>query len=188
MRRSVTICCLGVVLGAVLASSARADEKVDNPLYKHWAQFKVGSYAVLKSTTSVMGTKNETTITQTLKEVTADKLVIEVTIVAKVAGQVHKMPAQRQEVQAKVDKAKAKEHVDPKGKVKEGKETLKIAGKKLETRWVETKIEERGMVLTMTAWTCDDVPGQIVKSITTTKGPQGMKTDTILAEFKAIKK
>jgi len=177
-----------VVLCGACAAPLCAEEKVDNPEYKHWAQFKPGSFSCLKNVVTTMGMKSETTMTTTLKEVTAEKVVVEVEVVTVVAGQTMKVPPEKREIPAKIETVKAQEQIEPKGKIKEGKEKIEVAGKKIETKWVETELKQDKMVVKSKVWSSDDVPGQVVKIVMSTDGDVKSQTEGSVVKFKADKK
>ncbi len=191
MSRLFQFCvCMALVSGLYVLPT-QADEKpkkVDNPTYKHWAQFKPGAYATMKATTTAMGIKSEMTMTTTLKKVTAEKVVIEITAVTKSMGQEMKLPPQAQDIPAKIEEVKAKELQNPKGKVKEGTETLTVCGKKIETKWVEIKATEKELTIISKIWTSDEVPGQVVKMSSKTEGQIKSTTDSQVSKFDAKKK
>lgn len=186
-----------LVIGACLASVAWGDEKVDNPMYKHWAQFKPGSFATLKAQTTTMGVKSETTATTTLKELTADKAVIETKAVSEAAGQKVELPVIKNEIPAKISAEEAKMQIEPpKGKqkdgsevvdVQKGKEEIEVMGKKVKTEWTEVKSKVEGQLITAKTWTCEDVPSKVVKVVTKLEGPMASITEVALADFKASK-
>ena len=180
-----------VVVCGVMASVVGADETVDNPLYKHWSQFKPGSYSVLKTTQTVsvgdttMAT--EVSTTTKLKELTSEKAVIEIETVTKMSGQEIKVPAQTMEIPAKITKEKLKAQEEPPGtvKVKEGKEELKVAGKTLKTTWAETEMKMGGNLTRTKAWTCEKVPGQMVKMVLKMEGNTQVDSESVLVKFEA---
>ena len=98
------------------------------------------------------------------------------------------MAAQTMNIPAKITKTEADKQEAKDAKVSEGEEEIEIGGKKLKTKWVETKMTHGDMVITSKAWTCEDVPGQVVKMTSTTTGPTEVKSEGILLEFKAEKK
>lgn len=190
MRTSISILVVAGVLCGVSASPGYAQQE-DNPLYKHWAQFEPGSYAVVKMITDAAGNKTEMTTTQTLKECTPEKAVIEVKTVMMMSGQKIEQPPTDMEIAAKIPKQDVKGEApekDPNTEVKEGTEEIEIAGKKIKAKWTETKSKQGEMVTTMKVWTSEDVPGQTVKMTSTTTGPIEMKTESELVKFEAKKR
>jgi hypothetical protein len=173
-----------------------AEEKVDNPEYKHWAQFKVGSFSQLKMLSTMMGTKTETLTTTTLMELTAEKAVVEMKMVNEVMGQKSEIPATKRDIPAKIEKKDLPDLDLKKGKlpdgtevleVKKGKEDIKIGDKKIATEWVETKMKKDDSTITSKAWTSEEIPGRIVKTSTKMEGPMPTESEGVLGKFKADK-
>lgn len=179
----------GVLL---FASVGFADEETtENELYKQWAKFKPGSYSVMKMTSDVAGTKTETIVRQTLKELTKEKAVVEYQSKTMMAGQEFEMPAHTEEIPATYKKAEVEapeqeEQKEPDVKTTEGEEEIEVAGKKVKTKWVESVSKQEGMVIKSKVWMCDDVPGQSVKTLTIMEGPEGMRSEAVVTEFKAM--
>jgi hypothetical protein len=186
MKASNRIVAVACVLG-VLAVSPVYGEKVDNPLYKNWAQFKPGSYVVMKMVTTAAGNKTEMTQTQTLKECTPEKAVVEVKVVMMVSGQKIEQPPTAIEIAAKVPEGKVEAaEKDPDTEVENGAEEIEVGGGKFKAEWTETKSKQGEAVTTTKVWTSDEVPGQQLKMKSTMPG--GMTVESELIEFKAEKK
>jgi hypothetical protein len=166
---------------------AIAGEMVDNPMYQHWAKFKVGSFSTLKST---MSTGGETEMTQTLKELTPQKAVVEMKNVMVMAGKKTEIPPQLITHPAKIEKGKASDTHMPAGsaKVASGEETITVKSKGITCKWVKSEISQNSMKTTTTAWINDDIPGTLVKSDSKTEGTVKMSTLQVLIDFKADKK
>ena len=183
-----------LVLAGGPAWAGKAEEKIDNPLYKHWAQFKPGSYATLKMTTESMGTTSETLLTQTLKEVTAEKVVVEIKTAVTGGGQKIEQPPTLQDIPAKITKIdvaeqEAKDKIEErKQELKEGEEEVDAGGKKLKAKWTQTEAKYGEIVIKTKVWTSEEVPGQTVKAITSTEGEFASKSTTELVDFKADRK
>lgn len=179
----------GVLL---FASTGLAEEEtIENELYKQWAKFKPGSYSVMKMTAEMAGTKTETVMRQTLKELTKEKAVVEYQSKTIMAGQEFEAPAHTQEIPATVRKAKVEateqeDEKDPDVKTTEGEEEIEVAGKKMKTKWIESVTKHEGMVIKSRVWVCEDVPGQSVKTLTIMEGPEGSRTEGVVTEFKAM--
>ena len=191
MRSVVTCLVCGLVVFGLVVSTAQAGEKVDNPLYKHWAKFKPGAFSELKTESEVMGMKNVSTMTTTLKELTPEKAVVEMSVVSVVNGQETKVPPQKQEILAKIEEEKAKELDTPKKGDKRngaeiigvGEEEIKVGDKKVKCKWAEMKMTQEDTTTTTKVWTTDEVPGQVVKMVTNMDGKMKMKTEGTLAKY-----
>lgn len=187
MRKGMSILWSVLVLCGLAVSSAPAEERVENPEYRHWAQFKPGSFSVLKTVMTTDGKKTEITVTTTLKKVHIGKVVLEMTRVSKAGGKEHKTPPTTRQIPSKISKEKAKELTDPEGKVKDGTEELEVAGKRIATEWVEVKREKGGTTFTTRTWKSDEVPGRVVKTVTSVRGKVESTTESIVIKFEARK-
>ncbi len=171
---------------------AKAGKMIDNPDYAHWAQFKVGSFATMKSTTLVGGHKSVSFQTKTLKSVAKDKIVIEMTI--EIAGLEQKIPPQKLEIPAKITqpatpKTPTSQPKDkPDSKTKEGDEVLDIDGQKIKAHWVESQIKAGDIITKSKIWNSEDVPGRMVKMTSRTEGSVESSSEGMLSKMKADKK
>lgn len=145
---------------------------------KHpWASFKPGSYAKLKTTSSVAGTKTVTEMTQTLVSVDANNAVIE--IETKMMGQTTKTKTNiplKSATPAGAQQAKAPAQTS---------ETVQVAGKSIAAKCVDMDTNANGMQTSTHACTSDTVPGSLVKSTSKTSGAVKMESVTELVEFAA---
>jgi hypothetical protein len=181
-----------VVLPGLAASDAA--KPIDNPQYQVWSAWREGATLTLKTEVVADG-KVQTTVTQTqtLKKVSPDKVVVEVSSATEAGGETFKTDPVSTDIPAKIptfDAPKGTPKEIPKDAAKdapnykrtEGKETLTVKDKKLNCEW--TRIEAEGGVVS-TMWVCDDVPGRLVKSVSTYPG--GSST-TLLVEWTATRK
>jgi hypothetical protein len=185
MRVASTLA-LVVFLGG---GAAVAQEKIDNPTYASWAKHKVGTTTVLKSTTSGAMFSSESTITTKLVEVTADKVVVEMTVKSKAAGKDFDLPPMKQEYPKTIELPKgAKKETfatgKPEGTTKEGTETVKVGGQELKTKWYEYEVKANGMDIKAKMWMSDDVPGAMVKMESKVAAQVAGETKMELIEFK----
>lgn len=183
----VALALLCSVVGAqTKVISQDAGKKVDNPLYRHWAQYKPGTYSTMQTTSEAAGQKTQMSMTTKLVEVTTDKVVVEMRMEMVVAGRKIKQPPQKQEFAAKVSvlvNGQNKTDAD----VKRGKETLTIDGREVACEWVETNVEQHGMKTWTKSWTSQDVPGMTVKTLTKTAGPAKTTSEMKLVKFQITK-
>lgn len=155
---------------AFLAASAFA-EQMDNPQYKQWAAYKPGTWVTMKTVSDTAGNKMEMQATTKLMEVTAEKAVLEVSQKMKVAGNDMDMPAQKMEVPAKIEKPVTPENTQkPDVKTTEGSEELTVAGQKCKCKTTESTMKMGDTTTVSKTWTCDDVPGTIVKMQSKSEG------------------
>jgi len=132
-------------------------EDSENPEYKRWAAFKVGSWVKMKS--EIVSGENKIPIPQevtfTLIELDEKKAVVEEVLVTTVPSKepVPEKPKKRT-YRAKSTKKEAIE--------KEGDEELEIAGKKLACHW--TLVKPPGASGgSMKTWATPEVPGGVAR-------------------------
>lgn len=136
---------------------------------KHpWATFKPGDWVEIKSTT-VMGAtgKQQTSVVTTkttLLEKSAEKVVLE-----------NAMTVSGETTKAKFD-LPVKGYTEPGTAgmtvMKTGRETLVIAGKSVTCETLEASMNVGGTLFLFKRWTSSQVPGLVVKTITTSKDSQ----------------
>jgi hypothetical protein len=165
LRKSL---CLLAVAAAFTATAAFA-EKIDNPLYKHWSQFKPGTTATVKTESDMAGNKSQMENTTTLVSIDADKAVVETKMSMVVGGNKMDMPANKMEVLAKIDKVDTAA-TGKKPDMKESTEDVDVAGTKVSCKVVEMTNEANGMKTVSKTWTSDKVPGMMVKMESTMDG------------------
>src|SRR5262245_9759970 len=172
---------VALFLVAAVSAPAWADT-MDNPTYASWAKVKKGPSVTLKMSADVAGQKAETTMTTTLVDLTADVATTEMVMVTKAGGTEFKTEPMKTENKKVVELPPGKKKADfdkPEGFVDQGEETLKVAGKEYKTKWVKVKNSTNGSEYEAKTWTCDDVPGTIVKMETKASGG-GVKSSTTL--------
>ncbi len=180
--------CVAVVVMCAMCTTVLAAEMVDNPRYLDWSKYKPGTFIKMQSTTVAGGQNIKSTITTTLKEVTADKLMLEMKTSMAIPG----IPAQETSTMmtepSKIEKAKIKPTTPeemPNCKIlNKGTEDLKIGDKTYKCNWYEMETEQQGMKMTSKYWTCNDVLGKAVKMEAKMTGTD---TSMVLVEFKVVK-
>jgi hypothetical protein len=187
--RTVSIATLFVVL----AGWASADEKVSNPDFKSWSKFAKGtSVTRTGKTTLPNGQISVLTETTTLKEVGADKVVVEVEYISDVPGSTKfKTRPESKEILKLVPLPAGVKEVDftsrlP-GTVEEGKKTekVKVPAGEFQCKRYRTKVEARGSRIDATVWVSEEVPGRIVR-VVETRASKEITYTTVreLTEFK----
>lgn len=179
-----------VAVGWMSCGLAVAGEMIDNPLYEHWSKFKPGTYVVTVSKQTMAEQNTETEVKTELKSVSKEKVVVEMTSVTKTQDQEFKMPPQTFEHLAKYEKPdlpESEEEETEKPETKEGEEKIEVAGKKLDTKWYEFVSEDEGTKTHSKSWTSEDMPGQVVKSVTKIEGEFMMNMETRVTDFKVVK-
>ena len=135
------------------------------------------------------GNGSEVTLTNTLVEVGADKVVLETSSVVKVNGMEIKAPAMKRDVAKSITLPKGAKKEDfiagkPPGTTEEGTETLKVGGTEVKTKWYRVKAEAGGVTTESKMWVSDAVPGMMVKMEATIGGKIATTTKMELVEFK----
>ncbi len=179
-----------VVVLALVARPAFADDTYPNPEFATWNKCKPGTSGTIRTISDSAGMKTEILMTNTLVEVGADKLVVETATTIKTNGMEIKAPAQKRDVTKTIvlKKGDKKDHAfngKAPGKTEEGNETLKIAGMEVKTKWYKAANDLGGVKSETKHWVSDDMPGMMVKSVTTTSGTV---TSTITMEVIEVKK
>lgn len=180
---------LAVALVLVAGGLASAEDTVDNPEFTSWSKFPKGTTVTMKSSTMVGGNASEISMTHTLVEVGADKVVVETVGIVKVNGMELKAPATKRDVTKTVPLPKGVKKEDflsgkPAGTTEEGTETLKVGGMELKTKWYRSKAEMNGMTVESKTWISDAVPGWMVKMEASITGKIATTTKLEVVEFK----
>lgn len=180
------LCGIAAVVAVAVASAVPADDK-SNPEFASWAKFKPGTSITLKTASRLGELGKDATVTMTLVEVGADKLVTEIAFAGKLYGIEFAAESVKRDV-PKVVAGGGKKDADPRrpdGTFEEGTETLTIAGNKIKATWYKFKSEADGAKTEGTVWVSDDVPVPVVKqTITTTSGKFKTTHTTELTAFK----
>src|SRR5262249_41897396 len=154
-----------------VVAGVSAAQTFDTPQYQMWSKWREGASVTTKTTSSAAGgVQSSVTQTQTLKQLTSDKAVVELSVTTEAAGQSFKSPPISMDFPAKVTVPKTEpvaaapeaQADGPKYKESKGRESLTINGKKIACEW--TKLEVEGGMVT-TAWISKDVPGEVVKMV-----------------------
>lgn len=180
---------LAPAIVVVCAGLARAQDKVDNPEFANWSKFKKGTSVTLKTVSSFNNMSSEASITSTLVEVGADKLVVEMTSAVKSGGMEFKAPPTKRDVTKTITLPKDYKKEDfakgkPPGTYEEGAETIKVGGSEVKAKWYKYKADTDGTKTEAKMWMSEDVPGMMVKSEMTTSGAVATKTTMEITEIK----
>ncbi len=177
-----------IMLAAITPAVQAEDELVDNPLYKHWAQFKPGSYSVLRTYFDASGKVIQSRIRQTLLKVTPTEVII-----TKKPGMMREeqwvdMVEHKVKIPARITPEEAAKQ-EPENTAGEGEEELDIAGQKLQTHWVALDTLFARVQKNSKIWTSEEVPGRVVKEDTVTNPGTGVEAgvSSLVIEFKADK-
>ena len=185
MRKCVRVCVMmALIFGLVSAVFAQA---ADVTPYQTWAKFKVGATVKYKQTSEMVGMNTESEVVYSLLELTPEKAVVEMSGVTVMGGNKIEMPKTKLDYPAKMnepDPASATEATAPKADVKQGEGEIEVAGGKLKCKTVESNITQGDAVMTSKIWVSDEVPGSLVKSVTTMEKPIKSTTTITLVEKK----
>ncbi|HCE43818.1 MAG TPA: hypothetical protein DET40_09750 [Lentisphaeria bacterium] len=181
-------CCAAAVAVFSLCATISAADLVDNPRYQEWSKYKPGTLIKMDMTTAMGEQKIKSAITTTLKEVTPEKVVIEMKTSMGMPGMAPQENVISRIEPAKIEKTKIRpvtpEEIPNCKVISKGAEDLKIGDKTYKCNWYEVEMEQQGMKLKSKMWTCDDVVDKLVKN--EIKMDMG-NTTMVLVEFKAIK-
>ena len=168
---------LALALFAAVTLAAVQDEKVDNPEYGGWAKLKAGAWVKFKFVNDMGQMKVEGEMTTKLKELTAEKAVIETVMVMDMGGQKREMKQPPRTVPVKV--AKGTDSEGSKVEITaEGDEELEVNGKKLKCHWLQMKVTAKQGVFNTKQWRCGEVVGGSVKMEMNSEKPKMAMTMT----------
>lgn len=178
-----------ILIGSILVIGAgTAPEIVDNPAYKNWAAFKVGTsitlthnvrmgesgWAMHDPTGEPPGPR-EIRQTYELVDLNADKAVVSETTTEIGENSEAELSTVKITYPSKVKSANIE--ITPKEKLEsfaEGDEDVDLLGKKVKAHWVDTKMKIGNRTSESKVWMSDDVPGGVIKETVTKK--EGSKT------------
>jgi hypothetical protein len=183
---AVRLAITGSCVLMLVATAVRADEQIDNPQYKQWSNFKPGSWVKYKTTSEAAGQQSTMEMTTKLLELTPDKAVVERTTSMVAGGQKMDMPAQKQEIPAKIDKPVVKLS-DVKPDVKEGQDDVSVSGKTYKCKTSETTTKNGDNTTWSKTWMCDEVPTGLVKMESMNEGQFKSSNVMELIGFEVVK-
>ena len=150
------------LMALALAGAVAQDETEENPEYKAWARQKPGAWVKwsVDSQTGSMKMSNE--LIWTLKELTADKVVIEEKTVFTAGAD--KAPTEHTSLithPAKVKKGTTSDGAKAE-QLRDGNEEIAVKGRTIKCKWVEQKLSGK-TAGTRKIWRSDEVVGGAVK-------------------------
>lgn len=180
---------VAAIAAVAVCTSILAADLVDNPRYQSWAKYKPGTLVKMDMVTAAGGQDMKSTITTTLKEVTPEKVVLEMKTSMTIPGMADPMDNVMSMTEpAKIEKEKIKptnpEQMPNCKVIGKGTEAVKIGDKSYKCDWYEVEMEQQGMKISTKFWTCNDLPDKMVKN--DTKMDMG-NTSMILTEFNIVK-
>lgn len=185
MRLSKLFALTAVSCIALGASFAQAE---NNPAYDSWAKVGVGSTVTVKGFTEAAGQKTEMEIVQTLAEKSDEKVVVEIKNTMTMMGNKMDTPAQKIEIAAKKPEGQgtpAEEAKKAGFEVKESEEKVTIGGKEYAAKVIESTGKQNGMDINAKVWTSVDVPGLMLKTVSSTTGAMASNTSMEVTEVSA---
>lgn len=168
--------------GAPVRAQDQDQEKsgptVENPYYKFWRDFKVGSTAICRETTKMANPDSklwtpdgadEKRVAYKLIEADDKRVVVEMVVTEReFLGHFQAAPT-RYIYPAKVRKQDLERFFQETG-AKTGEDTLKVDGQEVKVKTVEGTIKSpSGEETNYKLWLSTDVPGSIVKKVRTTR-------------------
>lgn len=172
--------------GDAAKPAAPTAEKKESAARHPWGSFKVGSYVAGKTTTAmeVAGRKMNTVIETktTLVDLSADKATIETEMTA--AGKTTKTKTEVPLTAGTPGTPTATPAANAPA-LKTGTESITIAGKSLNCKWTEMETEVNGAKTVTKTWMSEDVPGGVVKMVSTASGAMKSETTMEVVDFKA---
>jgi hypothetical protein len=180
---SIVLTALALLPTAVLGGdeNAAAPTLVDNPVYQAWAQFQPGSSATYTCTTSTDEAVTESTLTYTLKEVTKDKVVLELkTVTASDEGD------KQETIQTIACPAKIEKPAETPEPTEKGKDSVQVGDEEIDTTWSTTETTDGETTTSTTVWTSSTVPGGTIKSVTESENDTFTMTKMVLTEYKVV--
>lgn len=171
----------------LLCNIARADQ-VENPAYKAWAKFAVGSSATLTMKTEAAGQTTTVQSKQTLSSLDDAKAVIQVETSMVFNGQTINTPAQKIEIQKTVDTSAAgagQKNIDPKALENATEESVTVPAGTFKAKVIESTFSQAGSNFKSKVWYTEDVPGGVVKMESSS---DGAVKSTVSSELAAVEK
>jgi hypothetical protein len=203
MRTVSAVCCAGGLLVLCLASSlgARAEEPareemVNNPIYKHWSAFKVGTTVTRREKVKFPSKSEEgqryhdgtlvKDVTHKLVEVTPEKVVVEVVEAEHGRGSLTESAPFRITYFSHIKKGLG----TPKENFAHHKQQdveVEAHGKKYQGTLVETSYTRGPVAYSQNIWLSDDMPGGIIKEVKTQKQGDEVLSESTLEVLKFTK-
>ncbi|MFM7920432.1 MAG: hypothetical protein ACKPJJ_09405 [Planctomycetaceae bacterium] len=180
MRRLLTALCL--LVRCVVPLSADEATSVENPVYARWKNHPVGTEVRYRQHTQAQGVDERRLMVYRLTEKTADQLTVEIrtrqegaaesdeTVQMQTAKRLFRLPPG----------VTAKQFGKPAGRKAEGQEELEILGRRLQASWTLSEVRVEAGVTETKTWVSDQIPGGLVRSISTTPAVRSKTTMELL--------
>lgn len=193
MKKLWSLCGILSLVCCVVTSVGFAQDEILTP-YENWSQFKPGSFVTYKMSTETAGITTKTEITHTLKEVAADKIVLETKSVTETMGmkvdgpvvvlEIPKDGAMPADMTGGVDTYT----IVSEGSTVEKKEgTIKVKDTEIDAMMIQVEAQDITGNTVVTLWYSPEFPGNTIQSKTEVKGPAAMTTEMMAIDFKVVK-
>lgn len=155
---------------------------VENPIYARWKNFAVGTEVHYLQHTQAPGADERRLIIYRLLSRSDEQLTVEIR--TRLEGADATTESVRQQVSKRwfrlppgVD---AKQFGKPSNQSREGQEDVEILGRKLKTRWTVSQVRVEAGITETKTWTADEIPGGLVRSVSTTAAVKSTTTVELL--------
>ena len=155
---------------------------VENPIYALWKNFAVGTEVHYLQHTQAPGAAERRLIIYRLLSRSDEQLTVEIR--TRLEGADATTESVRQQVSKRwfrlppgVD---AKQFGKPSNQSREGQEDVEILGRKLKTRWTVSQVRVEAGITETKTWTADEIPGGLVRSVSTTAAVKSTTTVELL--------
>ncbi len=155
---------------------------VENPIYARWKNFAVGTEVHYLQHTQAPGAAERRLIIYRLLKRSDEQLTVEIR--TRLEGADATTESVRQQVSKRwfrlppgVD---AKQFGKPSNQSREGQEDVEILGRKLKTRWTVSQVRVEAGITETKTWTADEIPGGLVRSVSTTAAVKSTTTVELL--------
>lgn len=175
-----------IVLASILTPlSSLADDRTAHPAYTNWSRFPVGTRVISKSTTFSKG-QESSSVTTTTTLVRKDENAIVIRKNFRVKGEPEPNPEDGVETTIKrffpFDPGAGKSKSDrASGSSESETEKVELLGKTYDAHRYETRATTEAGPSTTQTWSTDEIPGQVVRSITEVKAGGKKVVEEVIA-------
>lgn len=174
---------LFAVVYPIFAQETKQEEKSEvgkktdevNPVYESWVKQSVGTTVTMSGQTSADGqVASKMKMVYKLVSKADDKVVVEMSTKVMAAGQEFDGGATKMTFEKYIRETPEQANVAnmPKSETTKGTETLKLSGQNYECDWTRVTMKVGDSEVVSKTWSCDSVPGRLVKMFSETGGSQ----------------
>lgn len=180
------VACASWVVALLVCNAAASAALIDNVDYASWSKLKPGAKVVHEMTMSMQGMSMTMEITQVLKSVAADKVVLDVTTVTSMGTFKNEQKSTR-DVPAKVEETQQQLPGEIKGTIKEtGTGTVKAANQEFQCKILEFSGTAPTGATSGKIWRSEKVPGGVVQMEMTMQAGGGSGTNMMVLKSMSI--